>query len=63
MKNNVIMMLTCILFIFICIVAAFAAATSETGDTRAKPKVAYGKTSEGVLKPILVSSDGTVQTS
>ena len=62
MKRIVLLGLVIIAILCICVVA-FATATSETGDTRAKPKVAYGKTAGGVLKPILVDTDGTVQTS
>ena len=39
----------------------YATATSETGDTRAKPVTLYGKTSGGVLKSILTDSSGVVQ--
>ena len=39
----------------------FAAATEETGDTRARPVSAYGQQADGTVTAILVDSDGKVQ--
>ena len=56
------LLLAILLILTVLVVKLWATATTETGDTRARPKVAYGTTSGGEIKPILVSSDGTVQT-
>ena len=39
----------------------YAAATEETGDTRARPVSCYGIESDGTVTAILVDSDGKVQ--
>jgi len=43
--------------------SVYAAPIRESDTIDAMPKVLYGKTSGGVLKPLLVDSDGNLQTS
>lgn len=52
-----------IVFVMSLVLDAHATATSETKDKAARPYSAYGVTSGGDLKPILVDSDGVVQLS
>ena len=40
----------------------YAAASEETGDTRARPVSCYGIQADGTVTAILVNSDGQVQT-
>lgn len=48
--------------LFIYPLTAFATPERESDTIDAEPIVVYGKDSTGVIRPILVSSDGTVQT-
>ena len=61
MKNIFIVLLVFVVLLLSSI--AYATATSETGNKRAKPVVLYGTTSGGSLKPILTDADGIVQVS
>jgi len=59
MKKIPAMLMLCMAVSSIC----YAAATSETLDTRARPVSWYGKTAAGVVTAVKVEDDGTVVTS
>ena len=57
MKTLYLLITRLIMTVGIC----YAAATEETGDTRARPVSCYGIESDGTVTAILVDSDGKVQ--
>lgn len=61
MKATISIIIT--FFLLALVGIAWATATGETKDKKAVPKVAYGKTTGGDLKPILVDDNGIIQIS
>lgn len=62
MGNNMKKILLFLFCILLLPSIVHATATGETGDKNARPAVLYGKTADGKTKPILVDSNGVIQT-
>ena len=60
-KSSLIITIGFVIALLSIVTYVWATASSETGDTRARPVTLYGKTSGGTLTALLVDSNGKLQ--